>query len=406
MKKFVKNIEYWGKKRQPGRKSTIIYGIHARIIRFLILLNIIIIALSLKKNPLAALNSVRNLVNYKRTLAGQRIFKFSRTNNHYYFSLYIPGWPSREFTSFFRTLLGHNNNNHSQSGYMLITVIMAITKQCTLHCEHCFAGKWINKKETLSSGDLKSIVKNLAACGCSQIQISGGEPLLRYPELRDLLLSIKPGPGFLLLTSGMGMTREKAIELYAAGLRGVIVSLDHYEASYHNRFRGHPEAFSQAIAAIKYSQEAGLETSVCLCPTKEFFIDRDNLINYYEYVKNLGVSFLRILEPLEAGRLCDQNNLLGNEELLLLEDFFIKANRERKYSTYPVVMYPAYHQRHSGCLGAGRNFLNIDADGNVQPCPFNDYKAGNCLNESIEQIIVKMKNMECNCVYKLKRYYA
>lgn len=113
--------------------------------------------------------------------------------------------------------------------------------------------------------------------GVNQIHFGGGEPLARLRDLIEVIVFARAKSDCYVVTSGFNLTWENALPLKIAGCKGVIVSIDHYLADRHDRFRHHAGIFDQAVAGVRASVEAGMVTAVSVCATREF-IDGDHLI--------------------------------------------------------------------------------------------------------------------------------
>jgi MoaA/NifB/PqqE/SkfB family radical SAM enzyme len=116
--------------------------------------------------------------------------------------------------------------------------------------------------------------------------------------------------------------------------------------------------------------------------------------------KNLGVSFVQILEPRAAGRYKGLDVMLGEKELQLLDEIYLKYNSSPKFKEYPIVNSLGYHQRKVGCFGGGNRFFYIDTDGDAHLCPYCTNKTNNVLQNSPEEIIEKLSNKSCHVFEK------
>jgi MoaA/NifB/PqqE/SkfB family radical SAM enzyme len=277
----------------------------------------------------------------------------------------------------------------------LRSLLFAITKKCPLNCEHCFEWDNLNQQEVLSTADLINIVLKYQAYGTTQIMFSGGEPMLRVNDIYEVLNAAHDGSDFWIISSGLGLTKERAHRLKKAGLTGVMISLDHFEASKHNAFRGFENAYMNAIQAVENANEAGLVTTLSLCATKEFTTE-ENLDAYMNLAKTLGVSFVQILEPRASGRYMGKEVELGKEEMLLLEKKYSEYNTSEAYVDFPIVDYLGYHQRKVGCFGAGNRFFYIDTDGDAHICPFCTNKVAKALQFPAKDMVSLLGQHACH----------
>jgi MoaA/NifB/PqqE/SkfB family radical SAM enzyme len=223
----------------------------------------------------------------------------------------------------------------------------------------------LNKPESLTASDLEEIIHRVRQRGAAQVFFSGGEPMRRFDDLIALTGIIGRETDVWVITSGMGLTAEKARRLRASGATGVAISVDHWDASAHNRFRGAPGAFEAARSAARHAREASLLVTLMLCPTRKF-VSADNLRRYAEMAREWNVSFIQILEPQQAGRYAGQAVGLTSDEQRVLERFQDQMNR----AASPTVHYLDSSARTSGCGGAGERSIYIDTAGNLHACPF------------------------------------
>ena len=308
----------------------------------------------------------------------RHIAKGVRVGGRVYTLMGLPGRPSPAFDRVVKNEL-HRCRPIEGYGGGLALLLFAFTKKCPLRCEHCFEWDALNSKETLSSDDILTIVRNFQAYGVAQIELSGGEPLNRWDDLLEILRqSDTAQTDFWMLTSGYHLTAEKARLLKAAGLRGVSISLDHWNAADHDRFRGVKGSYDWAVQATQHARDAGLLVSLSLVPTHTFCTP-ENLWRYADLARALRAHFIRILEPRAAGHYAGLPVELTESEVDVCENFVREIQRDKARRNYPPVEYHATFQRVAGCGGAGKRYLYVDTDGDIHACPFCRRKIGNAL---------------------------
>jgi MoaA/NifB/PqqE/SkfB family radical SAM enzyme len=371
-----------------------ITGFRAEIARLRILLHIIILGISVLKNPFASLKVLAKIRKKRKTIHGLRpVKKFIKSGNRYFLSDDIPGWPSSAFNGYFRSEIIRASGQHGVK-VPLSTVFISITSKCTLRCKHCYEWNNISKDESLTLENLKEIIGKIKDYGAFHIQLSGGEPLERMDDLLVLTESFHKDTDLWLNTSGFGFTDQRAQALKKAGLTGAEISLDHWDENEHNSFRGNSKSFFWVREAVRNCHETGILTSLSLCATNTF-ISKENLAKYAELAMEWGVSFIRILEPKEAGRYNGKEIRLAPEQISMLEEFFIKSDSPGQLPEYPVISYPGYNQRRNGCIGAGNRYLYIDSKGEIHACPFCHRSAGNAITCRIEDAVSILKSVGC-----------
>jgi MoaA/NifB/PqqE/SkfB family radical SAM enzyme len=381
----------------PDRNPPLETGINKYIIGILIRLSIIYLALKNYYNPLRVIRVLKRLESLRKQYMGNYSpLKLLHIGKQYYWDMHSPGWPSKAFDNFNESEM-NRIYPFRESGEYLNSVIFAITKKCSLSCKHCYEWDELNKEEKLSPEDLKKIVSYFQSKGkgVAQIQLSGGEPLSRFDDMIELLKSAKPETDFWIITSGYKLTLERAIELKNAGLKGMAISLDHYDPEKHNAFRGSDNSFAWVINAVENAHKAGLVVVLLLCPTREF-TTYDNLITYAGLAKRLGAAFILLIEPRSVGRFAGKDVALTREQELVLEEFYLKMNSSPEYSDMPAVSYHGYHQRRTGCFGSGSRYLYVDTNGDIHICPFCRQNMGNVLGPDISNSLGKIKNAGCH----------
>ncbi|MBA4139426.1 MAG: radical SAM protein [Segetibacter sp.] len=336
--------------------------------RLKIRLHLFMLALKNYRSVNKAYKVLQQLYTFKNTLLGGSDTKIVQVNGKYYHDIYAPGFPCGAFNDYieaeFNRIVPITKKTNP-----LTFIFFAITKKCPLQCEHCFEWDNLNKKESLTLHDLKAVTKKFQEDGLAQIHFSGGEPMVRIKDLVELVDSADKKSEFYVLTSGYNFTEANAKALKNAGVTGVVISLDHFDAEKHNAFRGFKDCYNDVLKAIKNAQQQNFVVAVSICVTKSF-ITWQNLLKYAELVRSLKVPFIQLLEPKAVGHYKGKDVFLDETHLSILEKFYKTLNFGPAYKDYPVIIYHGYHQRRVGCLSGGDRNLYIDSDGYVNACPF------------------------------------
>jgi len=373
----------------------VISGYNAKILRSWMHFIIALIIFQRYKNPFKVFRILSAIKAKRKKLLGLKpISRFIRSGRRYFFSDNIPGWPSRAFKGYFQSEV-IRTTGHNGIIVPFSTVFISVTSRCPLRCLHCYEWENLSDRETLSLENLKDIIRKVKEYGAFHIQFSGGEPLMRMNDLEILIRYACDGADVWIDTSGFGLTGENALLLKKAGLTGAEVSLDHWDEFEHNRFRGNTKAFRWAREAVKNCNEAGIVTCLSLCATKSF-VTSDNLDKYADLAMSWGVSFIRLLEPRKTDKFNGKGIHLSHEQIKMLDDFFVNASSTELPPGYPIVSYPGYHQRRTGCMGAGNRYIYIDPKGDIHACPFCRGEAGNAVTGNIEDAVSTLKKIGCH----------
>ena len=356
---------------------------------------ILLMAVKSYRDPVRAVRALKMLIRKRSALSGNSgLPSYFYGNGRYFLGPNVPGWPSSSFNRFIQNELNNSlpfKKDHSR----LTTIIFSITQKCPLRCLHCFEWDRLDKSETLKLSDIKNILHRFQVYGVSQVQLGGGEPMSRFDDMIDLLESADSATDFWMLTSGYGLTLEKARLLKKSGLTGVRISLDHWDKDKHNTFRGNVNSFEWAIAAAENCRKSGLAMGLSLCVTKEF-LTNDNLSEYLKFAGKIHAAFILILEPRDTGHFKNMEVTLSEKEVNIIESFYFNTISSDRYKKLPMVFYPGYHQRKIGCFGAGLRYLYIDSIGSVHACPFCQEKLGNSITEDLPEIIQKLRANGCH----------
>lgn len=330
---------------------------------------LLLLALRWYKSPVTAFKVLRAVQQHKHNIQGSdRLRRCIKVNGRYYFGLYIPSYPSKAFDEFIYTEFNRVIPIKNKKRTVQI-LQLAVTSACPLHCEHCFEWNNLRKKDPFSPAELQQLIHSFTKAGCAVVQFTGGEPLVKKELLQQLLRNATGSCEYWALTSGWGLNSQTARELKEAGLRGVVISIDHYDAATHNRFRGNDQAFESAINAAFAAKEAGLVTAFSVCVTR-YMANPADLLRYARLAKDCGASFVQLLEPKAVGHYENQPVQLLPAELELLDQFYLQMNFDPLYKSYPVFIYHGYYQRRIGCQSAGKRVLYIDSAGYIDACPF------------------------------------
>jgi len=375
------------------KTPTLVTGIECKVVRLRLLFFVAYQAIIVFKNPIKALKGLHSLLQLRRSVFGNRkITKMIKAGRRYYWSIDFPGFQSENLRLMIRNEFVRI---HNRSMGNLQTVIWGITNRCSLGCKHCYDWSNIGPTDRLTINQLKEILLKLRQDKLRHIQLSGGEPINRFNDLITIIESEAARIDFWLLTSGFGLTEDRAIGLKNAGLVGVNISLDHWGSNMHNDFRGNAKSFHWAIQAIKNCRSAGLLVSISLCATKEF-VTSENLFKYATLARDNGVHLIRILEARSIGRFSGEDVKICDQQIEILERFVTDINNEPAYIDYPIVNFVGFHQRRIGCKGAGDRYLYIDSMGDFHACPFCQESQGNALHISIEEARNRLASRGCH----------
>src|SRR5207244_6595915 len=122
------------------------------------------------------------------------------------------------------------------------TLVAELTYRCPLRCAYCSnPTDWAGHADALTTDDWSRVFREAEALGVVQLNLTGGEPLLR-DDLEPLVEGARRLDLYTnLITSGIPLTRARLARLKAAGLDNVQVSIPDVTASGSERTAGPPD---------------------------------------------------------------------------------------------------------------------------------------------------------------------
>ncbi len=189
-----------------------------------------------KSGFFASLRSMRESIRLRKKLYLTKLIKF---NKKYYSTPVIPSFPSRAFNN----MIKNGGQNFLAAGTsqkrQIDSAFIAITNQCNLTCAHCYEKHNLYQKNTVTTEKLIEVIHSLQSMGTSIIILTGGEPLIEFDKLTQILSNANLDLSeFHIHTSGSEITIEKAKKLKELGLSAVAVGLDNFDEIENDKIRG------------------------------------------------------------------------------------------------------------------------------------------------------------------------
>jgi MoaA/NifB/PqqE/SkfB family radical SAM enzyme len=247
---------------------------------------------------------------------------------------------------------------------------LSVTDRCVYRCSRCSNAAQHSPDPPLDS--LLGIIEELRTAGTCRIALTGGEPLLRA-DLPEIVAACGPELSPVLFTSGDGLSADRAAALKQSRLAAAYISLDHFLPVEHDRSRGCPGAFDQALAAIRACREADLYTAVQAVVTPALLED-ERLEQFVAFCDGLDVQDIMLLEEMPMA--ADQASAADDEAV---RRALVAAHlRSARDPAMPKVSSMSWLES-PDCLGcqAGFSFLYMTAGGEVTPCDFVPLSFGN-----------------------------
>lgn len=244
-------------------------------------------------------------------------------------------------------------------------ILMDPTSACNLRCTGCWAAEY-GHQLNLTNEDINSIINQGKELGTHMYIYTGGEPLVRKKDLIKIC-EAHPDCTFLSFTNGTLIDEEFCQEMLRVKNFVPAISLEGFEdANDSRRGQGVYQKVQNAMALLKSHK---LPFGVSTCYTSRNYMDVSS-DEYFDLMVNSGALFVWFFHYMPVG------NSAAVELLPTPEQRTVMYNRIREHrSTKPIFSIDFQNDAEyvGGCIAGGRNYLHINAKGDVEPCVFIHY---------------------------------
>jgi len=202
--------------------------------------------------------------------------------------------------------------------------LWSITGKCNYKCRHCLLSAPTFEQVQLSLEDCKHIIKELETSGVSNIDISGGEPLVRQDfwqivdELAKANIKVRT-----IFTNGR-LINEKFIEELNKRNMYPAFQISFDGVGFHDWLRGVDGAEAETIRAIKLLVQNKRSVDCTMCIHKK---NKDSIRDTANLLAEIGVRSLNINAPQCLGCWADYSReyaLSEEEEIEVIKGYIPK----------------------------------------------------------------------------------
>jgi MoaA/NifB/PqqE/SkfB family radical SAM enzyme len=244
-------------------------------------------------------------------------------------------------------------------------MILSVTRRCNLRCTGYFVQEHGRPAgNELTTSEIRAILSDARNLGVSMVALAGGEPLTR-PEILDVAADF-PELLFPLVTNGSLL--DDAMLTRLETLRNVIpvISLEGLEFETDGR-RG-TGVYQRALDAMARLQERHIFFGASLMVTRRNF----GLVTSRRFVGGLvdrGARMFFYVDyvPVKTGT----EHLVPSQTQRGLEPLTMMLLRSEFQAVF--VASSASEVAFGGCMAAGRGFVHVSAEGDLEPCPFSPF---------------------------------
>jgi pyrroloquinoline quinone biosynthesis protein E len=249
------------------------------------------------------------------------------------------------------------------------TLLAELTHRCPLHCPYCSNPIDLARSQSeLSTDDWKRVFTQSRELGALQLGLSGGEPLIR----RDLeeLVAHAHTLGFYqtLVTSAIGLTRERAVRLKNAGLEHVQISIQDSDKEIAEKIAG-TRSWDAKLQAAEWIKELDFAFTVNVVLHRA---NLDHLEELIDIAGALGADRIELANTQYYGwAVLNRESLMPTRAQIERSEAIVDRAVE-KYRGKMQIIYvlPDYYSEFpKPCQGGWGNFyLVVAPDGRVMPC--------------------------------------
>lgn len=254
-------------------------------------------------------------------------------------------------------------------------ILLDPTSACNMHCTGCWAAEYGNKLN-LSLETIDSIIRQGKEMGTYMYIYTGGEPLVRKEDLMKIC-EMHPDCAFLAFTNGSLIDEEFCNEMLRVKNFVPAISLEGFEEA--NDGRRGEGVYQKVQNAMKLLKEHKLPFGISTCYTSKNVEDVSSE-KYFDLIIDSGALFVWFFHYMPVGNEAAVELLPSPEQRELM---FNKIREYRKCKPIFSMDFQNDAQYVHGCIAGGRNYLHINAKGNVEPCVFIHYSNCNIHDTSL-----------------------
>ena len=254
-------------------------------------------------------------------------------------------------------------------------ILLDPTSACNMHCTGCWAAEYGNKLN-LSLETIDSIIRQGKEMGTYMYIYTGGEPLVRKDDLMKIC-EMHPDCAFLAFTNGSLIDEDFCNEMLRVKNFVPAISLEVFEEA--NDGRRGEGVYKKVQNAMKLLKDHKLPFGISTCYTSKNVEDVSSE-KYFDLMIDSGALFVWFFHYMPVGNDAAVELLPSPEQRELM---FNRIREFRKCKPIFSMDFQNDAQYVHGCIAGGRNYLHINAKGDVEPCVFIHYSNCNIHDTSL-----------------------
>ncbi len=254
-------------------------------------------------------------------------------------------------------------------------ILMDPTSACNLHCTGCWAAEYGNKLN-LSFEQLDDIVRQGKDLGTYMYIFSGGEPLVRKDDIIRLCEKHNDCE-FLAFTNATLIDEKFADEMLRVKNFVPAISIEGYEEE--TDFRRGKGTYQKVLAAMRILKQKKLPFGASLCYTRKN-TETIGSDEYFDFLIEQGCKFAWLFTYMPVGVDAVPELMATAEQRKYMYDQIRKFR-----TTKPIFTMDFWNDGEyvNGCIAGGREYLHINANGDIEPCAFIHYADSNIKDKTL-----------------------
>jgi len=251
-------------------------------------------------------------------------------------------------------------------------ILMDPTSACNLRCTGCWAAEY-GHKLNLTYEEMDSIVTQGKELGVYFYMFTGGEPLVRKPDLLKLAKKHNDCE-FHSFTNGTLIDEEFCKEVQKLGNFSFSLSLEGFQNQ--NDGRRGDGIFDTVIHAMDLMKQYGLffGTSVCYTRANMEAVTSDE---FFDLMIEHGCRYAWYFHYMPVGNEADVDLLPTMEQREYIHNRLREIRAFEGGKQIMLLDFQNDGEFVGGCIAGGRNYFHINANGDAEPCVFIHYSGAN-----------------------------
>ncbi len=261
-------------------------------------------------------------------------------------------------------------------------ILMDPTSACNLKCTGCWAAEY-GHKLNLSYDELDSIVTQGKELGIYFYMYTGGEPLVRKADLIRLCEKHNDCE-FHAFTNGTLVDEKLCEDMERVGNLALSLSLEGSEEVNDQR-RGF-KSFEKVMNAMELLKKHGQLFGASICYTSRN-VEAITSDEFLDMIIEKGCRFAWYFHYMPVGKEAVVELLPSKEQR---EYLYHRIREIRGLETGKPIFAIDFQNDGEfvgGCIAGGRNYLHINANGDVEPCVFIHYSGANIREVSLVEAL-------------------